>query len=750
MKKRGTIAISQIILLVVSIIAIAYAISSSIGVVSAQEEFLKVGECVKVNDKIWRVKTNGPDADDIECIGCVPPEEKSVPGFCNENKKLCRTESTPFKIYAIYKTDCAPTIPPGQPSVTRFFTPHVVGIERLIPEEMEKETEPSPPGEEKPKPNITTRKFITGIITDVAIATSIYTGIRYLGPEIGLSRELSDALGQSITVGWVVYRGLFRFGGGLGISGWGAFGIGAGIAAIVFAVSFKETKYDLVSFSCDPWEAQTGGEDCEKCNTQTVLPCTEYQCRSLGQACELINKGTNEERCVWKDPRDVDPPIIQPWEDTLTAGYKYVPGDAVYPDRGVKIIKEGDPISGCVEAFTPLRFGVILDEPAKCKLDYSRKTSFDDMAFFFGGSSLSRYNHSQTLSIPSIEALAAENITLENGGKFSMHTRCQDANGNSNTANFVFNLCVDEGPDQTCPSVVTTNLLNGMPIGHGETSIDLLLYVNEPADCKWSHLDQSYDNMENQMSCSKNVMEMNAQMLYQCSTTLTGINDLVENKFYIRCKDQPHLAGTEEEGIRCANAESYVFTIMGTRPLVIDWVKPNGTIKDSTDVIKVTLEAHTSAGYKEGEATCYFSETPDEDSYVKFYETGTYIHSQDLWLAEGDYTYYIKCLDLGGNADYKSTDFRVESDSSAPVVVRAYHEENYLKIITDEDGSCVYDNADCTYLFEDGILMKNVEDIEHFTEWNPNLNFYIKCEDEFQNRPDPNQCSIIARPFERD
>jgi hypothetical protein len=283
-----------------------------------------------------------------------------------------------------------------------------------------------------------------------------------------------------------------------------------------------------------------------------------------------------------------------------------------------------------------------------------------------------------------------------------------------------------------------------MPIAYNQSSIDLEVYVNEPADCKWSHTDQSYDNMEEEMVCSSSVFEMNAQMLYKCSTTLTGLKDRVENKFYFRCKDQP----SAEEADRNVNTESYEFVLIGTQPLIIDSVGPNETIKDSTESVKVTLEAITSAGYNEGEATCYYSDTGETESYIMFFETQSHEHYQDLWLPEGDYEYFIKCIDLGGNSDIEKVNFRVESDSSPPIILRAYHEETYLKLVTNEKAECVYDNVDCSYLFDDGISMSVVDDINHFTDWNTKIKFYVKCRDEYSNQPFPDECSIIARPFE--
>ncbi|GAG29568.1 unnamed protein product, partial [marine sediment metagenome] len=112
------------------------------------------------------------------------------------------------------------------------------------------------------------------------------------------------------------------------------------------------------------------------------------------------------------------------------------------------------------------------------------------------------------------------------------------------------------------------------------------------------------------------------------------------------------------------------------------------------------------------------------------------------------YLYYIKCEDFGGNLDYTTLDFSVQTDLRTPIIIRAYHEENYLKLITDEISDCVYDVVDCSYLFEDGIAMTSVADTSHFTTWDTNKEFYVKCKDDFGNLPSPDQCSIIVRPSE--
>ncbi len=710
--KKGGIAIIQILILVIGIVGIGYAIGSEVGFVSGLTAFQKA--------------------------------------FADARASGAKTFEFGDKTYTteLASTTNLPKTPPVANTPTDFGFAGS-GYEKLFG------SQPLPAGEMYAEGTFAGEMSgglgysMTGIAQGAIWALSAYYMVQMIGGIFGLEEAELDAASVSIAGGIFAGKGAISiFGKGgwagtkMGTGLWGSTGIGIAVAVIIFYKTYKSESQETITFTCESWDAPVGGNHCEKCNQQGSLPCSEYQCRSLGQACELLNPGTDEEKCVWVNKNDVTFPTITPWENALLDDYDYRPDNAISPpDRGV-IVWNKESTTGCAKAFTPLSFGITTDEPAKCKLDYLRKETFDEMQFYFGGSSLLKYNHTQVMSLPGPSNLAVENITLENDGEFELYVRCQDANGNHNTANFVFKYCVEKGPDTTPPLIVTTNLLNGMPIAYNQTSIDLEVYINEPADCKWSHLDQSYDDMEEDMTCSSSILEMNAQMLYKCSTTLTGLKNREDNKFYFRCKDKP--LESEDKNV---NAESYEFVLIGTQPLIIDSVEPNETVRDSTEIVKVTLEAETSAGHNEGEAVCYYSDTGDEDSYVMFFETNSYVHSQELWLTSGDYEYFIKCIDLGGNSDIEIVNFNVESDSSAPIVVRAYHEETYLKLITNEKAECVYDSVDCSYLFEDGTKMTTVDDADHFTDWNTKINFYIKCQDEYGNQPLPDECSIIVKPF---
>ncbi|MBU2503634.1 MAG: hypothetical protein KJ879_01085 [Nanoarchaeota archaeon] len=610
-----------------------------------------------------------------------------------------------------------------------------------------------------------------GVIFSTFItASTIFFGTKWILSSFGVNGNVQNSAAYATTGGYIAataYSRIFGDIAGKGLlakmglaSGWATLGVGLAVTAIILGFTLKNTKYETYSFTCQPWSAAKGGDNCELCN-QGDLPCTEYRCESLGQACELVNQGTGQEKCVWAD-RGVTPAIIEAWDDILTPGYKYTPDNAVSPpDRGVKIVSENNP-NGCLKPFEAIRFGVQLDKPATCKIDTDNRANFDSMKWSMG-STLSLYTHSQTLSFKSKEALDSENITYNLGEEKSLFVKCEDVNENQNDANFVFTFCVDDGPDTSAPVIVTTSIINGMPISSNQSSVDLDVYVNEPAECKWSRTDLDYDNMENDMSCVTAASQssiINGAQVYKCSTTLTGLKDRMDNDFYFRCKDKPWLTSPEDESERYADTTSCIFkdnpnlckfTLVGTQPLVILSVGPdNETISDSTSVVKVTLEAETTAGFNKGDALCSYSPSGEDGSYIEFYpETGSYTHSQDLYLIEGDYEYYIRCTDLGGNTDTEMVSFTVETDVFSPNAVRVFKDGTSLKIITDEKASCVYDSVSCTYDFDLGIKMStDSQGITHSTTWNANKNLYIKCQDEYENRPGPDQCSIIARPFE--
>jgi len=514
------------------------------------------------------------------------------------------------------------------------------------------------------------------------------------------------------------------------------------IGAIVFALLYEKTSTDRVTFDCLPFQPPVGGDDCELCND--LDDCSEYSCKSLGQACEILNAGTEDEACTWVNPQDVTSPRIQFLE--VSEGHTYKPDTSVRPPAtGVEINQRTEE---CIEAFTALKFTIETDEPAQCKIDYNITRGFDSMQYFVGQTNLFSYNHTEKMSLPSPSSINALSPEIANDGVYSLFIRCQDANGNFNQDPYSVKFCVKKGPDTTPPRILDLSIPSNSPVNYNMTELNLEVYVNEPANCKWSREDRDFAQMETEMNCDINVWEMNNKNVYTCTTTLTGIKDRQDNEYYFRCKDQP--VGIDETD-RNVNTQSYLYNVIGTQPLNILKVSPaNETIKGSTDTLEVNLKIETDNGYDNGKAYCFYSTDDDEDSYIQFLyldneQTNKHIQRQDL--VSGDYTYYIKCVDLGGNADYVSTSFSVETDRTSPLVVRAYKESGELKIVTNEEADCSYSHTDCNFEISDGIQMSSFDNEAHSAEWSITKNYYIRCADEYNNQPNPNTCSVVVRPY---
>ncbi len=519
--------------------------------------------------------------------------------------------------------------------------------------------------------------------------------------------------------------------------------LGLAVAAIIFVLTYKKETKEITEFHCLPWQAPIGGADCELCND--FKECSEYTCKSLGQACQIINPGTGDQKCVWVNPHDVNSPKIDFKE--VNEEHIFQPDLSVRPPATGVIVKPTD--QECIRAFYPLEFTFITNEPAQCKIDYNLTTDFESMAFFVGANTLFDYNHTEKLALPGPDALNTANPELKNDGEYTLFVRCQDANGNFNQDAFSVSFCVEKGPDITPPVIVDVNVPSGNPVRFNKTSLNLEVYVNEPSTCKWSREDRSYENMEQEMNCDNFIFQMNNRNLYTCRTTLTGIQDRTENNYYFRCKDQP--SPSIPEGDKNLNRQSYLYNVIGTQPLNILRVGPNETIRASSDVVPVFVTARTDNGYLNGEALCYFyndrNNNPPviEEDYVLFRNTTGSRHVQRQDLVQGSYTYFIKCIDLGGNTDYRNTSFVVETDRSAPLIIRAYRDTE-LKIVTNEEAVCTYSDTDCNFEVESGIDMFTLNSKTHTAEWVLNKNYYIRCKDGYNNQPAPNSCSIIVRP----
>ncbi len=567
------------------------------------------------------------------------------------------------------------------------------------------------------------------------------------------------ALFLGLTAGKVVY-GAFGEWGKEGTT-WGNKGAGAKwvggitgalVAYVYFANKYikYETREQTIEFKCMTWQAPRGGSSCDVCNNDPLRPCSEYRCKSLGQTCKLLNAGTGVEKCIDSAPDDVTSPGIKPLQSVLTNGYAYSdvkprpPGGS--GPAGMKITYNG----GCLPSFTPFKFGILTTDngkngvelqPAQCKIDFNHTQGFDDMNYYMDENNFYVENHTQSMSLPGTTLNKKENnsLSVKSDEEYTLYIRCRDGNGNENRDEFAVRFCIDPTPDLTAPIIKTTSIDSGSAVLYKIDNVSLQVYTNEPANCKWGRKDASYSNMENNMSCSNNLWEMNAEMLYTCDTTLTAIKDKEKNDFYFRCQDMHN--NTQQQ--------SYDFTLYGTQPLTILNVGPSGTIGSSTSTANITLSVRTDNGFKNGEASCYYSPSSNNASFVKMFETGGNTHKQSLDLVGGKYSYYYQCFDAGGNPASNQTSFEVFVDKYAPAIIRAFQVTNKLYLITDEPSTCKYSTASCNFnIDKEGIDMPYANSIEHYSELKNDQSYYIKCTDDFGNQPEPTECSMIIRPYQ--
>jgi hypothetical protein len=762
MRKRGqkagikSIAFSEIFVLIIAIVAFAF-IMGQINLVGADDKEAKAADAEKAR-KLAEAK-----AAEEKARGANPPPVSMLPTLMSPSVAKAYTvkegvtaniptlglTDVPVKGFSVDKAGAGTLKYIDKTGATQTTTLTTEETTAFLSAQKDKLTEVIAPekytsalGAKMGIPAGWASHLVDGVVWGAGAFTAVYGIASMLGAKPKQAVAMGAAAGAGVFVGQMVSIA--------NIPWWGAALTGAGAAAIIFLLMYKKEKEKTVTFTCLPWEAPVGGKNCEKCNNNPFMPCTEYRCRSLGQACELENKDTpGKEMCVWRNPKDVTSPTITTWREALKPeGLSYVPDKSIRPPAlGVKIERSG--ADKCLQAFTSLEFGIITNEPSQCKIDLNHTTKFDNMEFYFGESNLYNYNHTQRMKLPGPDVFDASGQStspiIKNDGSTALFVRCRDANGNENVDEYMISFCVDKSPDTTAPLITGTSLISGSPVQFGADKVPIEVYTNEPAECKWSKTSGiAFEDM-NSMNCASDASEINAQLTYTCSENLTGVKDREDNTFYFKCKDKPG----KPENERYVMTQSYPLVLKGSQPLNIVNVGPNGTISGSTETVAVDLTVETSNGAEEGKAVCAFSPDNVAENFVSMFETNSYKHKQTLDLVTGNYAYFFRCIDLGGNIDESSTTFAVFVDKMPPSVTRVYRDETMgLKVVTNEDADCAYSLTTCNFKFEEGLklehsnpLMKKVSG----TDWKAGQTYYIKCRDAYGNEPNPNECSVTVK-----
>ena len=492
------------------------------------------------------------------------------------------------------------------------------------------------------------------------------------------------------------------------------------IAALLgFLFGLSWIKYVDIDFSCLPWEPPDGGDKCNECNKLDV-PCTEYRCESLGSLCQLINKGTGNELCVSK-PINETLPIITPFEKAITPGYVYKNVDS----KGFEIANATS--NECIEAYTSVQFGIKVDPFARCRISNNSREDYNEMAELFGPKG--NYilpAHVTSILFPNPEAFKNYyNLTdaqIKELGILEFYIKCKTASGKVNPESYKIKTCVKPGPDLTPPRIVLAQPLSGGFVKYGEDEKEVIFYVNEPSECKWSDKNEDFDAMNNTMQCEKNPA-LFTQFGWKCLTSIKGITNT--NNFFIKCRDTSENKNTM--------SESFSYELKKSESeLSIDEIIPRAGEKVISGVspVSVKLRARTSGGAQDGEAICSWKSGNYQDSFIYKNANGSESHEYILNLLQGSYNIELLCKDIAGNNAVNTTRFDIYIDKFGPKINRIYYDQG-LKIVTSEPASCRY-SFNRRYDYENATKMSGFYN-EYYAPWYLRT-YYIQCVDDYGNK----------------
>ena len=510
-------------------------------------------------------------------------------------------------------------------------------------------------------------------------------------------------------------------------------GVGALIVAAILGLiwgfyeilGIGDTQKTKISFTCSPWQAPATWEDCEKCNDGDV-PCTEYRCKSLGQACGLLNTEVETDNPVCADRfcggGPGSPVKLSPGE--ISSDYKFKE-----KLNGVEIsMADG----GKVQEGIKINFTLVSDDYAQCKfttapLDVSMYEESGE--FTLEGGVFSK-NHSFEMNLPFI---GDEEV---NNGIFKLYIRCKQKCGAININEYVVSFGLVQIEDIRAPNILGTEPENPGYMKFGETEALLKVLMDEAGKCSYDFTEGTEYELMPFPFATYDSTEFS-------SLTIVKNLDKEENIIYIKCAD---LKGN-------FHTTDYEFTFLASpSELQIDSILPAQGFERKTPITEedpLVLSVTTSGGMDNGVCKCEYSFLDSGWGATEFKETNANQHTQifDQQISEGDYTISIFCKDDAGNEATNSTLIKIKIDNTPPIVVRTYYEKGSLKVVTDEDAKCYYDFESCYFTIGEGTEAPDMETgftKEHTAPWKPGKTYYIKCKDAFKN--ENNGCAMVIKP----
>ncbi|MDD5331755.1 MAG: hypothetical protein PHE43_02955 [Candidatus Nanoarchaeia archaeon] len=441
--------------------------------------------------------------------------------------------------------------------------------------------------------------------------------------------------------------------GGLAWTGIAAIGI-----ALIFAIFTitSSSEEHTVETTCSLWSYPDDTESqCELCglddngNYGIYKDCSEYSCKSLGDSCQFIqeNEGSNRPACVEVNPLDVTSPVISVWKENITKGLTIDEKSYGYN------IKEN------IDAYKKISLGIKTDKVSKCLYAEDPTKTYNEMVLSFGDGNYGKEHSLSLLAYPN--------------KKYSLYVRCKGIGDKSkpNERSYTIQFNTKTGPDLTSPVIEKSDPVDESYIQYGKDDLDVNLYVNEPAKCRYSDEDIDYGNMTNEVSCSEKDDE------FICKVNVELEND--EDTYYFKCSDS---SGN-------VNKEAYSLTLIKSEDKlsIDDYAPESGELYTNS----FTLNVATAGGAENGNANCEYNN-------IEFKETDSNLHSQDFEdLAIGTYNYNIVCTDAAGNKAEQSITLVITTDTKYPVIEKLYKDGNTLHVTINEDAECEYSEDEFTF-----------------------------------------------------
>ncbi len=556
--------------------------------------------------------------------------------------------------------------------------------------------------------------------------------------------------------------------GGVTATKTGGFASNANLVNSISVASWVDLTYEIidkvgeqqqmqkVQASCSPWvQPQVANKDqCEACNPDfksyidangkptninALLGCSEYRCKSLGASCELINTGTTDERCISSSKYDVNPPHIEAWTEGFDATYR----QSLKPVTGA----EGILIDKEIPIYQKVVLALKTDQPAQCKMSFTHGVTYDKMDPAYFGSPTYTTQHMQSIFWPSQANATNQKVTFnQGGGDYQLYVRCSNPKGIVNANDFVIHMKISKEPDLTAPQILTTSLGNEAYLTAGQNKTDVTLYVNEPAQCRWSLSPQDYKDMAQAHTCK--VTNPDRLGEFPCSFAGSGAAfigpapELQTDRagttgfVYFKCQD----LATPKPNIM---VQPFKLTLRGSNPLNITSILPSGDIFTSLAIENITLKVTTDNGALiDGKSVCKYTQRESFKNSIQhmddfFAVTNTSSHTQRLVLPTGDHTFYAGCADIAGNTAYTSTSFHVLADVHPPRILTSYKTDQprQFVIVVDEDAACEYSTSNPTFAYGEGSKM--IKDGTTHTTTDDASTYYVRCKDAYQNIQNP-------------